>query len=260
MVSSQITVAGSTPSRQVDGVGGGDRRPGPTVEVAPPGPVRLRPGCFGRRPSWLIVLSLGRLPIDSPHFRRSIESGAQAEGRRGEVKAAAGSVHTPVTRRSARGRYRSPPWPRAASVEPPRRTGRPRRRRAREIVDGDPRIRDPRRRRPLVRRAGRERHDDGRDRRAVRAPPVVALLLLPQQGARPRGDRGRGQPGAAGAREQVRREGGPAAVQLYRIIRADVVALSALPYDLNEIHRLAGRDPDDVPSLLARSARCWSTR
>ena len=44
--------------------------------------------------------------------------------------------------------------------------------------------------------------------------------------------------------EQVRREGGPAAVELYRIIRADVVALSALPYDLNEIHRLAGRDPE----------------
>ena len=44
--------------------------------------------------------------------------------------------------------------------------------------------------------------------------------------------------------EQVRRDGGPAPVQLYRIIRADVVALSALPYDLNEIHRLAGRDPE----------------
>jgi AcrR family transcriptional regulator len=43
--------------------------------------------------------------------------------------------------------------------------------------------------------------------------------------------------------EQVRREGGPAPVQLYRIIRADVAALSTLPYDLNEIHRLAGRDP-----------------
>ena len=44
--------------------------------------------------------------------------------------------------------------------------------------------------------------------------------------------------------EQVRREGGPAPVQLYRIIRADVVALSSLPYDLNEIHRLAARDPE----------------
>jgi AcrR family transcriptional regulator len=41
---------------------------------------------------------------------------------------------------------------------------------------------------------------------------------------------------------QVRHQGGPAAVQLYRIVRADVVALSALPYDLNEVHRLAARD------------------
>ena len=42
---------------------------------------------------------------------------------------------------------------------------------------------------------------------------------------------------------RVRRDGGPAAVQLYRIIRADVMALSALAYDLNEVHRLAARDP-----------------
>jgi hypothetical protein len=44
--------------------------------------------------------------------------------------------------------------------------------------------------------------------------------------------------------EQVRGDGGPAPVQLYRIIRADVAALSSLPYDLNEVHRLAGRDPE----------------
>ena len=43
--------------------------------------------------------------------------------------------------------------------------------------------------------------------------------------------------------EGVRADGGQAAVQLYRIIRADVAALSALPYDLNELHRLAARDP-----------------
>ena len=48
---------------------------------------------------------------------------------------------------------------------------------------------------------------------------------------------------------------GPPAVQLYRIIRADVVALCALPYDLNEIHRLAGRDPRGVRPLLARARR-----
>jgi AcrR family transcriptional regulator len=42
---------------------------------------------------------------------------------------------------------------------------------------------------------------------------------------------------------RVRRDGGPASVQLYRIVRADVMALCALAYDLNEVHRLAARDP-----------------
>jgi TetR/AcrR family transcriptional regulator len=53
--------------------------------------------------------------------------------------------------------------------------------------------------------------------------------------------------------EQVCRDGGSAPVQLYRIIRADVVALSSLPYDLNEIHRLAARDPETFH-------RYWSER
>jgi AcrR family transcriptional regulator len=52
---------------------------------------------------------------------------------------------------------------------------------------------------------------------------------------------------------QVRAGGGSAAVQLYRIIRSDVAALCALPYDLNEIHRLAARDPDTF-------ARYWTER
>jgi AcrR family transcriptional regulator len=52
---------------------------------------------------------------------------------------------------------------------------------------------------------------------------------------------------------RVRAEGGDVAVQLYRIIRSDVVALSGLPYDLNELHRLAGRDPDAF-------ARYWDER
>ena len=43
---------------------------------------------------------------------------------------------------------------------------------------------------------------------------------------------------------RVREAGGSPAVQLYRVIRADVAALCALPYDLNEIHRLAARDPE----------------
>lgn len=53
--------------------------------------------------------------------------------------------------------------------------------------------------------------------------------------------------------ERVRGEGGAPSVQLYRIIRADVIALSALPYDLNELHRLAARE--------ARTfARYWKER
>ncbi len=53
--------------------------------------------------------------------------------------------------------------------------------------------------------------------------------------------------------ERVRGDGGAAAVQLYRLIRADVAVLCALPYDLNEIHRLAGRDPKSF-------ARYWRDR
>jgi len=52
---------------------------------------------------------------------------------------------------------------------------------------------------------------------------------------------------------QVRAAGGSPAVQLYRVIRADVAALCALPYDLNEIHRLAARDPEVF-------ARYWEER
>src|SRR3954471_4133911 len=35
-----------------------------------------------------------------------------------------------------------------------------------------------------------------------------------------------------------------APVQLYRFVRGDVVALCALPFDINEIHRVAARDPE----------------
>jgi AcrR family transcriptional regulator len=52
---------------------------------------------------------------------------------------------------------------------------------------------------------------------------------------------------------RVRADGGPAAVQLYRIVRADVMALCALPYDLNEVHRVAARDH-------AGFARYWRER
>ena len=57
--------------------------------------------------------------------------------------------------------------------------------------------------------------------------------------------------------ERVRASGGSPAVQLYRIIRADVAALCALPYDLNEIHRLAAEIPKRSPAT-GRSARTSS--
>jgi TetR/AcrR family transcriptional regulator len=53
--------------------------------------------------------------------------------------------------------------------------------------------------------------------------------------------------------ERIRAGAAPPAVQLYRIVRADVAALCALPYDLNEIHRLAARDP-------AAFGRYWKER
>ena len=52
---------------------------------------------------------------------------------------------------------------------------------------------------------------------------------------------------------RVRADGGRAAVQLYRIVRADVMALCALPYDINEVHRVAARDH-------AGFARYWRER
>ena len=39
-------------------------------------------------------------------------------------------------------------------------------------------------------------------------------------------------------------DGGSAPAQLYRFVRADVVALCALPFDINEVHRIAARDTD----------------
>jgi AcrR family transcriptional regulator len=53
--------------------------------------------------------------------------------------------------------------------------------------------------------------------------------------------------------ERIRDDPAPAVVQLYRMIRADVAALCALPYDLNEIHRLAARDAKTF-------ARYWRER
>lgn len=38
-------------------------------------------------------------------------------------------------------------------------------------------------------------------------------------------------------------DGGPPAVQIYRFTRADAAALCDLPFDINDIHRIAMRDP-----------------
>ncbi len=84
-----------------------------------------------------------------------------------------------------------------------------------------------------------------RHRREVGLKPVVALLLLPPQGG--------GASAALVARANVvpldadRRRSPPTAArrrsQLYRFVRGDVEALCALPFDINEIHRIASRDP-----------------
>jgi TetR/AcrR family transcriptional regulator len=41
---------------------------------------------------------------------------------------------------------------------------------------------------------------------------------------------------------EVTAAGGPAPVQLYRFVVGDVQALCTLPFDINEVHRIAGRD------------------
>jgi AcrR family transcriptional regulator len=44
--------------------------------------------------------------------------------------------------------------------------------------------------------------------------------------------------------ERLKLDGGPAAVRLHRLIRFDVAALSEFPFDINEVHRLASRQPE----------------
>lgn len=43
---------------------------------------------------------------------------------------------------------------------------------------------------------------------------------------------------------RLKGDGGPAAVRLHRLIRFDVAALSEFPFDINEVHRLASRQPE----------------
>jgi TetR/AcrR family transcriptional regulator len=40
---------------------------------------------------------------------------------------------------------------------------------------------------------------------------------------------------------------GPVAERLRRLVREDVLALCAFPFDINEVHRLATRSPEDFP-------------
>ncbi len=42
--------------------------------------------------------------------------------------------------------------------------------------------------------------------------------------------------------ERINATGGPAPVRLYRLIRHDVITLCEFPFDINEVHRLAGQD------------------
>ncbi|MFZ4517507.1 MAG: TetR/AcrR family transcriptional regulator [Microthrixaceae bacterium] len=43
---------------------------------------------------------------------------------------------------------------------------------------------------------------------------------------------------------RIEAAGGPPGVRLYRFVRADTVALCDLPWDINEVHRIASRDRD----------------
>ncbi|QXC62858.1 TetR/AcrR family transcriptional regulator [Aquihabitans sp. G128] len=49
-------------------------------------------------------------------------------------------------------------------------------------------------------------------------------------------------------------DGDAPAVQLYRFVRADAVALCALPFDINDIHRIAMRDPVEFASYWKERA------
>jgi len=48
--------------------------------------------------------------------------------------------------------------------------------------------------------------------------------------------------------KQVVADGGSAGAQLHRFVQADVAALCGLPFDINDIHRIAVRDPVEFAS------------
>ncbi len=55
--------------------------------------------------------------------------------------------------------------------------------------------------------------------------------------------------------ERERSARGPVAVRLHRLVREDVVTLCAFPFDINEIHRLAVRCPEDFTAYWEERRR-----
>jgi AcrR family transcriptional regulator len=55
--------------------------------------------------------------------------------------------------------------------------------------------------------------------------------------------------------ERERAAAGPVAVRLLRLVREDVLALCGFPFDINEIHRLAARDPEEFAAYWTERSR-----
>ncbi len=55
--------------------------------------------------------------------------------------------------------------------------------------------------------------------------------------------------------ERERTAAGPVAVRLLRLVREDVLAICGFPFDINEVHRLALRQPDDFVAYWEERAR-----
>jgi TetR/AcrR family transcriptional regulator len=55
--------------------------------------------------------------------------------------------------------------------------------------------------------------------------------------------------------ERERTATGPVPVRLYRLVREDVLALCGFPFDINEIHRLALRAPEDFAAYWEERRR-----
>ena len=55
--------------------------------------------------------------------------------------------------------------------------------------------------------------------------------------------------------ERERAAAGPVAERLHRLVREDVLALCGFPFDINEIHRLAQRSPEEFPAYWEERRR-----